>query len=202
MYRWGIAVAGVLVFLLVTSQLLIPNFAAREVEDRLTAGGGSAEVTMGAVPAVRLLFGDGERIEVTARELELDLDRDAKVWERLDGFGNVDIAIESFRAGPFELDHFELRRESKDPYRLVSSGRTSMGALVDYGIERFNLPGGPLADLATDLFGDGLDFPVELDMTLRSKDGGVEVIDGDTTIAGLPAGPLAEMISASIIAQL
>ena len=37
------------------------------MEDRLTAGGGSADVTLGSFPAVRLLFSDGERFEVDAQ---------------------------------------------------------------------------------------------------------------------------------------
>ena len=203
MPRWAIIAAGIAVFALVATQLLIPSLAEREVEERLTAGGGEAEVTLGAVPAARLLFGDGERFEVEARELQLDLDDELEVFDRLDGFGAVEIAIDDFRAGPFALDTFELTRSDPEPYRLVSSGHTTPGALVDAGLDAFNLPGGPLADVALDLFGGSdIDIPLELDMTLASEDGRVAVLDGDTTVAGLPAGPFAELIASAIVARL
>ncbi len=204
MNRWGIVAAGTVVFVVVAAQLLIPNLAEREVEQRLTESGGQAQVTLGAIPAARLLFGDGERFEVVARDLALDLDEEPAVFERLDGFGVVDIAIDDFRAGPFSLERFSLTRSDLEPYRLVSSGHTSPAALLDYGMEALNLPGGPLAGLALDtLFGDGaVDVPVELDMTLASDDGRVEVLSGETTVAGLPAGPFAEMITSAIVLQL
>jgi hypothetical protein len=84
--RWGIIIAGVAVFVLVASQVLIPGLGERRVEDRLTEGGGSAEVTLGAFPAARLLFSDGERFEVDARDLELDLEEEVEVFDSHDGF--------------------------------------------------------------------------------------------------------------------
>jgi hypothetical protein len=204
MPRWLIVAAGIVVFVLVVSQLLIPNLAEREVEQRLTEGGGEAQVKLGAVPAARLLFGDGERFEVTARELELGLDEELDVFDRLDGFGVVDVAIDDFRAGPFALDHFELTRSDSGPYRLLSTGHTSPAALVDYGMDALNLPGGPFAGLAVETLFDDADaeIPLELDMTLASDDGRVQVLDGQTSVAGLPAGPFAELITSAIVVQL
>ena len=88
MSRWGIAVAGVVVFALVASQVLIPPLGESRVEDRLEAGGGTAEVKLGAVPAVRLLFGDGERLEVRAHDLDLPLDRDQESSTSSTGSGS------------------------------------------------------------------------------------------------------------------
>src|SRR5262245_42867544 len=111
MSRWGIAIVGAVVAILVASQILIPPLGARKVEDRLEAGGGTADVTMGAVPALRLLWGDGERFEVDARELDLPLDRGLDVFDDLDGFGIVDVEIDDSKAGPFDLSSFSLTRE-------------------------------------------------------------------------------------------
>ncbi len=203
MPRWLLVVAGIVVFALVASQLLIPNLAERKVEERLTDGGGQAEVKLGALPAARLLFGDGERFEVSARELQLELDDDLQVFDRLDGFSTVDVTIEDFQAGPFALDSFALTRSDLGPYRLVSGGHTTAGALLDAGLDAFNLPDGRLADLALDVFGGSdVEVPLALDMTLASDDGRVEVLDGDATVAGLPAGPFAEIITSAIVVQL
>ena len=115
--RWGLAAASVVVFLLVAGQILIPSIGERKVEDRLTEGGGTADVTLGAFPAARLLFGDGERFEVDARDLDLGLDRDERVFDRLDGFSIVEVSISDSTAGPFELTDFELNRNGEGPIR-------------------------------------------------------------------------------------
>jgi len=75
--------AGTVVFVLVASQVLVPQIAERTVENRLTAGGGAAEATVGAMPALRLLFGSGERFEIDAHGLDLPLDQDLEVFRRM-----------------------------------------------------------------------------------------------------------------------
>lgn len=200
--RWALIVAGIAVFALVASQFLLPGLIERDVEDRLTEGGGSAEVSVGSIPALRLLWSDGERFEVDARELDLDLDEDRDVFSSLDGFGTVEIAIDEFRAGPFELERFALTRDAPAPYSLSAVGDTSPGALAE-AAPSLGLPGGPLAGLALEtLFGaDDARIPIELEMQLTSEDGQVDS-EGDATVAGIPAGPLAEVITSAIVSRL
>jgi hypothetical protein len=196
--------AAIVVFLVIGSQFVLPRLAEREVESRLTESGGTAEVTLGAVPALRLLFSDGERFEIDAEGLDLDLDEEIDVFDRLDGFAIVGIEIDDSRAGPFELDSFSLTRDGSGPYAMTSTGHTSAAALADFGADTLGLPGGPFAGLALDaLFGEsGARIPVTLDMRIASSDGVAEVVDGDAEVAGLPAGPLAEIIASSIVARL
>ena len=203
MARWGLIAAGTAVFLLVASQILVPSLGERKVEERLTEGGGSADVTLGAFPAARLLFSDGERFEVTASDLELGLDPSERVFDDLDGFARVDVSITDSSAGPIRLERFELNRDGDGPYSLVATGTTSPSSLVDYGIES-EIPGGGLADLALDLFGieTDADVPIDLEMQLTSDDGRVLVTSGDGTVGGLPAGPLAELLTAAIVVRL
>jgi hypothetical protein len=198
-------VAGAVVFVLVASQVLIPSLGERRVEDRLTEGGGSAEVTLGAFPAVRLLFSDGERFEVDARDLDLDLDEEVEVFDRLDGFSIVDVSIEDSVAGPFELESFHLTRDGQGPYRVVADGATTAGGLAEAGLEAVELPGESLADV---IFGGLLDdvdetaVPVDLDLEVSSEDGRVRVVSGGGTVAGFETGPLAQLITSAIVVQL
>jgi hypothetical protein len=202
--KWGLTIAGIGVFLLVAGQILIPDVGERRVEERLTEGGGTAEVTLGAVPAARLLFGDGERFEVEARDLDLALDRDERVFDDLDGFSIVDVSIADSHAGPFELTSFELRRDGEGPYELTATGTTSPDELVDYGVEGLALPGGSIVDTALDLLGidTNVTLPIDLDMELTSDDGRIQVVSGGGEIAGLPTGPLAELLTSAIVVQL
>ena len=202
--KWGLIVAGIAVFLLVAGQILIPDIGERRVEERLTEGGGTADVTLGAVPAVRLLFSDGERFEVDAQGLDLDLDRSERVFDDLDGFSIVDVSIADFHAGPFDLDTFELQRDGDGPYHLTTAGSTSPDELVGYGIEGLSLPGGGVVGTALDLLGvdTSVTVPIDLDMQLSSDHGRIRVVSGGGEIAGLPTGPLAELLTSAIVVQL
>ena len=65
MPRWLLVVALALLALAAASQLVIPPIAEHRIEDRLTDGGGTADVSLQAFPAARLLFGDGTRLSIT-----------------------------------------------------------------------------------------------------------------------------------------
>jgi hypothetical protein len=202
--RWGMIAAGVVVFALVASQILVPAIGERKVVDRLTENGGSADVTLGAVPALRLVWGDGERFAVSARDLDLDLDEPVDVFDRLDGFSIVDVSISSSKAGPVDLESFRLTRDAPAPYHLVSTGTTAAERLVDYGLGGIEVPGETLLDtILGELLGPAeTAVPVRLDMELTSEDGRIQVVSGGGTVAGVPTGPLAELITSAVVIRL
>jgi hypothetical protein len=190
------------VVVLVGSQLLIPPIAERQTEDRLTAGGGDASVSLSGFPALRLLFDDGSRFEARGSGLDLDLNQRVDVLDRLDGFSEVDVLIDDLVAGPLEVSSFQLTREGSDPYHLVSSGRASPAALVDLGADALGLPGGDLfGGLAGRALGDA-PVPIELDMELVSSDDGIDVTSGGSSVAGIPTGPIGELITSAIVSRL
>jgi hypothetical protein len=200
--RWAIAATAVVVVALVTSQLLVPEIAERDVEDRLTEGGGEASVSLSAFPALRLLFDDGSRFEARGTGLDLDLNQRVDVLDRLDGFSEVDVLIDDLVAGPLDVSRFQLTRDGSAPYHLVSSAQASPAALVDLGAEVLGLPGGDLfGGLAGQALGDA-PLPIELDMNLVSSEDGIDVTSGGSTVAGVPTGALGELITAAIVARL
>jgi hypothetical protein len=200
--RWAIAVIVALVALLVASQFLVPGIAERQTEDRLEEGGGSATVSLSAFPALRLLFDDGSRFEARGSGLDLELNQRADVLSRLDGFSEVDVLIDDLVAGPLEVSSFQLTRDGSEPYHLVSSAQASPAALVDLGADALGIPGGDLfGGLAGQALGDA-PVPIELDMDLVSGDDGIEVTSGAGTVAGIPTGPIGELITAAIVARL
>jgi len=201
--RIGI-VASLLVALLAVSQLVIPPIMESRISDRLTAGGGTAHVSVSALPAMTLLWGTGGRIEVTGSDLNLTSESESgNVFSELDGYDNVDVNIEHFHAGPFQLGSFQLTREGPDAdYHLVTSGRTTPTDLASYGADKLGLPGGPiLSYLGEKILGQDF-IPIALDMTLRSEGGRVVVTSGGGSIAGIPTGPLAELITQVVAVKL
>jgi hypothetical protein len=201
--RIAIIVSLVLVALLVTAQFALPPLAENRVEDRLTEGGGTADVSIDAFPAALLLLGDGDDLEVTGSGLDLDLEENPEVLEPLDEFDRVDVSLEDFRAGPFDIAGFELSRDGSAPYSLISTATTTAAELAAYGADQLGIAGGPLLEF----FAAGVDaaqrpIPIELDLEMESDDGRVRVVSGGGTVAGYPTGPLAELITSAIVVRL
>src|SRR5947207_14217003 len=100
MPRRLLIVLGLLLAILGISQLVIPPIAEHRIEDRLTAGGGSADVSMSAFPAARLLFGAGSRITVTGHDLDLTSESTSvEFFPILDGYDHIASTFEHFPAG-------------------------------------------------------------------------------------------------------
>ncbi|MGI8462565.1 MAG: hypothetical protein ACR2OC_13190 [Solirubrobacterales bacterium] len=192
-----------IVALFVAAQLFLPGRAASDVEARLTEGGGSAEVEIEALPAARLLFDDGDRIEVRGADLVLDVENDIHVLDRLDGFDQVDVSLERVEAGPFEVSSFELRRAGEGAYTLTSEATTSAAELLEFGGESLGPIAGPIAGFLSGQAPEEANepFTAELEAQLVSNDGQIEIVGGGT-VEGYPIGPLAEIITAAVVSRL
>jgi hypothetical protein len=204
MARRLLIVVLVLLALLGISQLVIPYIVEHRIEDRLTGAGGSADVSVSAFPAALLLFGDGSRITVTGSGLDLSAQQQSgAVFDRLDGYDRVNVDLTSFRAGPFSLAHFKLTRDGPAAdYHLVATGHTTPADLVDFGASRLDLPGGPLAEILAGQVAGSNPIPIDLDMGLSSDNGRITVVSGTGTVAGIPTGPLAELITSVVVVKL
>ena len=200
-----LSLAG-LVVLIVGQQLAIPPLAERQVEQRLERDGGEADVSIDAVPAVRLLFGDGGRLEVDGRDLVAEPREQVRVLERLDGFDEVHVRLRSFESGPLEVGSFRLdRQEPGADYGLDLAGATSPRELARFlGSEAGGPVGGILGGLgAGSLPGDGdRPLPVTIRARVQSEDGEPEILDAEATVAEIPAGPLAELALDTVVRLL
>jgi hypothetical protein len=204
------AVIGALVALLVVllaSQLLLPGFLEGRIENRLTAGGGSATVELSALPALRLLAKDGDRLSIEGRGLSFRLEP-SKLRSRsladFDGFDEVALHLRSVDVAPFHVEAFDLTRvDGGEPYRLRIAGATSAGALVAYGLDRLgSLLAVPRAGLAPLLGAEQGRVPFAIEADLESDDGRPRVVGARGTVAGLPAGPLVELLAATILTKV
>ncbi len=190
--------------LLIAAQLLVPEIVAGQVERRLTENGGEATVRINSFPIVRLLAEDGDRIEVRGSGIEVDLQADNRVFERLEGFDEVDVELDYVTAGPFETELFSLERDAGETdYTLSLRSMVSASDLSDLAADQ--LPG-PLGGIFGAFGSSGLlpsgEIPVELDATVRAAGDGIEIVDGQGTVAGIPATPVVEAIAGAIISQL
>ena len=205
MRRFAIRLGIPIVALLVASQFLLPPFLEGRIADRITAHGGSAKVDLQAFPALRLLFRHGDRLEIAARGLSVDVQpnqRDA--FNQLDGFSDVDVTVLDSRAGPFTIGGFKITRPARQTYDVAVAGDGTAGDVARYAGSR--LGGGfgqALAGLATSALG-GFDrrIPFDAPMQIVTVDGTPQARNVRGEVAGLPAGPLAQVVANALLSGL
>ena len=202
--------AGILIVLalavLVTQLALLPYLEHR-VEDRLEEGGGAADVDIDAFPALALLAGRGDSFRARGTGLRFDTDdRRENPFEHLDGFGSVDMQFRDVEAGPLRVARFDLTRSSRDdPYKLKVSATTTPRELsAELGGAAAGTLGGLIGSLTSGLLPGGgeLPLPLELDAIVASREGKPNVTSAEGSVAGLPAGPLAEIILTTVLERL
>jgi hypothetical protein len=204
MLKLGLAILAILVLAVVAAQLFLPDRVASDIEARLTEGGGTASAEVEALPAVRLLWSDGDRIEVTGADLVLDIENDTNVLDRLDGFDQVDLSLTDVEAGPFEVASFELRRQGDGAYTLRSEATTSGAELLEFGGETLGPIAAPIAGFLSQQAPEQASkpFTAELEAQLVSEGGQIEIADGGGTVEGYPIGPLAEILTIAVVSRL
>jgi hypothetical protein len=205
-----VAVAIGVVVLGGVTQLVIPGFVERKIESNLEerSDGGEAIVDVKAFPAVRLLWGSGDRMEVRGRGLSIDLaERTDDPLGRLNGFDEVDIDIEDLTAGPVDVQAFSLVKNEEDTsYYLRMEAETTPVALAEsVGGELGGDIGSAIASAGVEaLLGGGeLDVPIDVEGQVSRADGGTLDVDSvEASVAGVPAGPFAEAMVQAVLERL
>jgi hypothetical protein len=199
--RWLLTI-GLLAALLVGAEFLLPPLLEKRVESRLTADGGTAKVSLAALPAERLLFAHGDRIDVDGRDIELKLsNRKSSVLKKLDGFDEVDVRLSAVRAGPFTARTVLLTRpHSSTAYRLrvtAATSPTQIGAFAGGAL------GGLLEGFAGGAAPRSGDGPqIQFDVAFKSDGGRVRLVSGNGDLAGLRLAPVAAAFARAIGARL
>lgn len=188
----------------VAAQLAVPSIVAGGIEDRLTERGGQATAEVDAFPAPRLLFGDGDRLEVRGSGLELKLEvGESDGLSELDGFDEVDMRLAGLRTGSIEISSFQLSRRGQEPYRLLMRGRSTTAALAQIG--SVALGAGALGELGSAFLQGALGTQVvalDLDLLLQSDEGTPRVVGGQASAAGIDVTPIAGLIASAVAVNI
>jgi hypothetical protein len=198
--------AGLVVPLLVISQLALPSFLGDRIASRLTEDGGTAEVSMGAFPALRLLTGHGDKLFIKADGLSLGIGQRRNVFQQLDDFDAVTVSVTNSRAGPFRIETFFLDQlaERDNQYRVFVTLSTSATELGRYAGEQLGGSiGGMLAGLtASAMTGSGKRIPAHVRATIDATSDPPRALAAQADVGGLPAGPLAIVVTDALLGQL
>jgi hypothetical protein len=201
--RLIVLILAAALLLLAVTQVLLPRYLEGRIENRLERNGGSADATLEALPALRLLAHDGDRLAIEGRDLAFEVrlsSLGSRFLDDIDGFDEVHMRLRGLRADPFRVGTFLLARsEGEDGYRLRLRATTSAGALASHA-----LPGliGALVEGATRLGDRGARIPIAVDAVIVSEDGRARVTRARGTVAGLQVGPLVELLSAAVVSRL
>jgi hypothetical protein len=202
-----VTAAVVIVVLLLGSQVAIPAYVSSRVEDRLTQNGGSAHVEVHALPALGLIAGNGDSIKIRGKGLKFDLPtKNQDVFDRLDGYDQVDTQLTEVQTGPFHIARFDLTRgKDEGTYRMIVEASSTGGEIAQYAGDQI---GGPLGGFMSRFAGSGfLPFgndrvPVSIAAQVRSNSGRAVVVSADGELAGLPVGPLAATLASAVANRL
>jgi hypothetical protein len=113
----------------------------------------------------------------------------------------VTIDVGDSRAGPFGINRFHVRRIAPRTYNVAITGNGTAGDVARYAGSR--LGGGfgqALAGLATSALG-GFERPIPFDarMQIVTSSGAPQAQAVEGSVAGLPAGPLAQVVANALL---
>jgi hypothetical protein len=150
--------AAVLLGLLVLAQLLLPRIAASRISSRVGRYGHVEHVSVSAFPAIKLLWGDADSVDVRAGPLALTPGQAAGLlWEGR-GAGRIDIGAPTVRVGSLALTDAVLRKRgaqlSAHAHASQAAVREALGSGVS--VRLLGSEGGRVRVAATgSLFGVG-----------------------------------------------
>ena len=204
MHRFLIRLGSLALSLVILSQLFLPPYAEHRLQDRLTEHGGTAKVDLDAIPAARLLFGHGSRLDIRARGLSVDLESRPDVFKRLDRFGDTTVYVRDSRAGPFAVGGFFLSRRADHEYLMVLQASAAPADVARYAGDKLGGGfGGALAGLAAGtLANSGKAVPVNARVIIDTSSGTPRALGAEGEVGGLPAGPLAQVVANALLGAL
>jgi hypothetical protein len=203
MHRMAIpAVAALIAALAVAIQLGLPRLAERAAAQRLTRDGGHARVHLKAFPATDLLRKRGKSITVKGSGLVASGAPDAGNGGKgggladLAGFERVDIQVIGVHFGPLTISRLNLARHALDaPYEVTVQATVT-------GADIATFAGGRVGGfLSAAVIGSGTEIPLDARATLDTAGGRIRATSVRGSVAGLPAGPFVEALTAALAAR-
>lgn len=112
--RIAVAAAALVAAALVAAQVLLPGAAERNLREELAATGDVRRVEVGAFPAVKLLFGRADRVEVEMGQARAATSRLADLISRTRRTGELDARVATVQIGPLLVRDVRLDKRDGD----------------------------------------------------------------------------------------
>ncbi|MBJ7522218.1 MAG: hypothetical protein JHC84_21125 [Solirubrobacteraceae bacterium] len=180
-----IGAAGLLVAALVASQFLLPTVLERRIADDLEQFGPRPDVSVSAFPAVKLLFGRADRIEIDAPAARVET---SSLLDELSDTGEVDkvdARIGTLQIGLLDLSDVRITKDGDDA-----------GAAATITLSELQAALSQLANLrvVTDAGGNGFVLEGQVTVFGRTVGGRARVrADGGKLVVGLEGLPIGQL---------
>jgi hypothetical protein len=133
--RIGALLAGVVVLALVLAQLLLPGIAASRVRSRVEKYGTVRSVSVTAWPAVELLWGKADSVDVRAGSLSMSPAQTVELLGEARGVERMSLTAESVREGPLQLHEASFQKHGDVLLGQAQTSRADVGKALGEGIE-------------------------------------------------------------------
>jgi hypothetical protein len=127
------SLVGAVVLVLVLAQLLLPRLAAHRISARVGRYGSVQSVSVSAWPALALLWGHADSVQVKASTLSANPQQVAKLLHEAAGAASADISADSLTLGSLRLSDARLHKRGS---------ALSATALASEAAVQAALPGG------------------------------------------------------------
>jgi hypothetical protein len=133
--RIALGVVAAIIVLLVLAQLFLPGIAASRIRSRVERYGTVKSVSVKAWPAVELLWGKAETVDVKAGSLALSKAQTAKLLGEARGATSVRASAESVKEGPVQLYDASLQKHGDALSGSAWAARADVEAALGEGFE-------------------------------------------------------------------
>lgn len=121
--------------MLVLAQVFLPGIAASRVRSRVGKYGTVRSVTVKAWPAVELLWGKAESVDVKAGSLSMSPAQTVKLLGEARGVRSMSVTAESVKEGPLQLRDASFKKHGDALVGQASTTRADVGKALGEGIE-------------------------------------------------------------------
>jgi hypothetical protein len=116
--RVALLAAGGVAVLLVVAQLVLPSLAASRIKHRLDERGSVSSVKVSAFPAVKLLWGHADDVEVRMDAFRAPAGTPGggvgDALDRVGAVGRLDLSVGTLQAGPVTLRDLQITKHGRD----------------------------------------------------------------------------------------
>jgi DUF2993 family protein len=131
---WG---GGTVLVVLGLAQVFLPKLAASKISSRVGKYGTVEHVHVSAWPAIKLLWGDADSVEVRASRLRVTPSQTAKLLAEAHGISDLDLSSLSAKEGSLALSDVSLHKNARalSAHAFVSQADVRAALPEGFGIE-------------------------------------------------------------------
>jgi len=133
--RIGALPAGAIVLVLVLAQIFLPGIAASRIRSRVGRYGTVKSVSVTAWPAVELLWGTADSVDVRAGSLSMSPAQTVGLLGEARGVKRMSLTAESMKEGPLQLREASFQKHGDALLGRARTSRTDVGKALGEGIE-------------------------------------------------------------------